>query len=501
MAMMDFVRSHIPGGRSNGHDAHEAEAMKEEVTRDASDEEEERLHRILVEARDETGPTKKGSSIGGRVSGAVGGAMSGAGGALMGLARRKKKEGPSDGLIEEPVEGRTTPEEEEAIREGSPAFGRGTVGVAEGSPEEPFVRGRHEWERRKEGPQEADFEYDEASAGDRGRIAAAQAREYEDLLDRALVALKVTHPDDPAHAQAFAMMNSAENQTGRGAVTEQRPRGRFLKNLDVAIPMMRQAVTILEDYLEQEPRSEPLRDTEGVSAEQFLRRQGDRVRMVGSKGIAQAKEAVSGIRERRREDAAATQAHVDQEIATWIHYRARALVVKEHELVLSPSDRKVLTQAVLQGIPLVGSKEASVQTETATGHMVTTKQIQPYAKSILELQVDIRKGKIEESELKRKIWDERMERIKPVAAMAGRLVEMGKVETKMGFPSPTGPAVPARVYASGMMPSGGMPAAQAMVGGMSKMRQVAAPRSPAASMIPVPQTRALSVLPTRRIRR
>lgn len=486
MAMMDFVKSRLPGGGGNGHDSQEAQAVREEVSRDARDEEEERLHRILVEARDEEESPKKGPSMGKKVSGAVSGAMSGAGGALMGLVRKKKDE-PSDQLAAQ----ETTAEEEEAIRESGPAFGRGTVGVAEGIPEESFVRGRHEWERQREGPREAEFEYDE-------REFAREPEDYEHLRSRAMMALRATHPDDPAHAQAAEMIRAAEAQYASGEIA-------------VATTMMKQAVSILEGCMEEarpdissEIPSEGLRQSLGSGAsrmEQLAKGQAARVHTAGAKGVGRAEGAVESFREGRRQASASTQAHVDQEVGIWRHYKARELVVKEDDLIISPADRKVLEEAVAQGVPLVGSKEVSVQTETKSGYPVTTKRTQAYAKSIAELKVDMRKTRIEESEYKKKVWDERVERMRLVAAMAGRLVEMGKVETKMGFPSPTGPAVPARVYAGGMMPSASMPAAQAVVGGMSKMRQVSTPRSPAASMVPVPQTRALSVLPTRRIRR
>lgn len=487
MAIMDFVKSRLPGSRSNGHDAREAEAVKEEVARDARDEEEERLHRILVEARDDEETTRKGPSMGRKVSGAVGGAMSGAGGALMSLVKRKKDELPKEASVEE-----TTVEEEEAIRKSPSAFGRGTAGVAEGIPEEPFVRGMHEWEKRREGPKEAEFEYDE-------REFAREPEDYEHLRSRAMMALRATHPEDPAHAQAAEMIEAAEAQYTGGDV-------------DVATTMMKQAVTILEGYMEEskplppevEPSTSGLRQSLGTGAsrvEQLARGQASRAQAAGTKGIGRAEGAVESFREKRREASSLTQSHIDQEITMWRHYKSRELAVEEDEVVVSPADQKVLEEAVVQGVPLLGIKEVSVRMESRSGYPVMAKQNQPYAKSVAELKVDMRKTSIEEAEYKKKVWDERMERVKSVAAMAGRLSEMGKVQTKMGFPSPTGPAIPARVYASGMMASGGMPVAQAMVGGMSKMRQVSAPRSPAASMIPVPQTRALSVLPTRRIRR
>ena len=202
------------------------------------------------------------------------------------------------------------------------------------------------------------------------------------------------------------------------------------------------------------------------------------------------------------------QQTIEAELAYWVKLREEELLMEKGTYVLRPEERKVLVESIKLGVPIVGIKEVLVSVPDSKGGLTLyqQKQTKPYPKPIAEVKVDMGKIRIGERELKEKVWKERVEHMKPVSAAVGGLMSMGKVQTKMSLPSPTGPAVPSRVYTS-MATAGGTPAAMSMAPSTKATTQLRRAtigmggRAGAAMMIPAAQSKALSVLPARRKRR
>jgi hypothetical protein len=233
---------------------------------------------------------------------------------------------------------------------------------------------------------------------------------------------------------------------------------------------------------------------------------------LGSRAARELKKGVAGeIKRKGRETQwpfrRVGQQTIDAELNYWAKLRAKDLNLTPTGMggegyVLRPEERKILTEAIKAGVPIIGSKEVLVPTRGKEGGWFQQKQTQAYPKSLAEVKIDMRKGRIEEAEYKEKVWTERARRVEPFAAAAKGLVGMGKVERKMSLPSPVGPGIPARVY-SASATAGGMPASMALAPARASTQIRRATigmggRAGAAMVLPIAQSKSLSVLPVRR---